>query len=253
VRGFLVKFVRTKIPSAEPIETPRPKVPNWDTTPFGQIDVHTFYGLQREPVETDVFQDFVIDDSRIDNPNPVSYLWADACGGNTISAVVDKHENPRHLRVSFDNKVRTYSSNIAIRPVGERAVRCKGKRYLSFDTRVAKDPADAEALDEVFCGARVVDRWLQHWAYGPHGRYRPLKVTKSWTTQGLDLSSGEWWLFPADGNRFHGPAQPDFSIISSLVLEFGSDNIDRPGPGRSTVLIRKCVFTSPPPNALPSP
>jgi hypothetical protein len=251
VRGLLVKFVRTKIPSTGPIETPRPSVSNWDTIPFGQVDVHTFDGLQREPVETDVFQDFVIDDGRIDNPNPVSYLWADACGGgNTISAVLDSEDGLPHLRISFDNKPRTYSSNIGIRPVGERAVLTKGNRYLSFDARVDKDPADLKALDEVFCGARVVDRWLQHWAYGPQGRYRPLKITKSWPTQVLDLGSREWWLFPADGNRFHGPAKPDFSIISSLVLEFGSDNIDRPGQGHSTVLIRKCVFTSVPPPSL---
>jgi hypothetical protein len=205
------------------------------------VPLYTFLGLQQRLTHEAIFQDFQIDKDRIDNPSPVSFLWADAYRGNFISASIEERDPP-YLRVEFENRPYSYASNVAIRPRGARALARDGRRNLIFEAKT--DAASTErpkALDELFCAARVVNGWCQHWGYGPLNRYRPLKIRDRWEEQMIALDSDEWWIFPSDGNRFHGPRQPNFDAIALLILEFGGGSKsgqDRPDGGSGVVLIR---------------
>jgi len=212
----------------------------WKGLSLDRLPLYTFYGLQQELRNEDCLQNFKIDRQRYDNPNPVSYLWADVYRGSSISASVEEAEPP-HLSITFENKPSSWPCSIAIRPIGARAITTRGRPILALDARLSTDIySDASALPEVFVAARVINGWCQHWAYGPGaGRYRLLPIAGAWNTIEIPIASDDWWLFTSDGNHFFGPSEQNFSIIASLVLEFGSDGIDRPGPGRATVLIRE--------------
>jgi len=229
----------------EAVKAPRPDPPleplspyAWDNMPLRSAHLYTFGGLRRETRNDSLIQDFKIDRQRYINPNPVSYIWADVYRGGWINASVEESDPP-HLSVAFENKPSSWPCNIAIRPIAERAVLTDGKHTLCIEARLAAERFDAGTLAEVFIATRIINGWYQHWAYGPGtGRYRLLPITESWSTIEISLTSDDWWLFNSDGNRYYGPQQPDLSIIGSIVIEFGSDGIDRPGPGRATVLIR---------------
>ena len=211
----------------------------WESVNLGRVPLYTFCGFQRNLRNEDLLQDFRIDRQRYDNPNPVSYLWADVYKGGSINASIEEADPP-HLSVTFDNKPVSWPCNIAIRSIGEQAVTTRGRSTLAFEARLAAEVrSDASMLTEVFIAARVINGWYQHWAYGPGpGRYRLLQVTEPWNIIEIPLTSNYWWLFTSDGNRYFGPQEHNFSIIVSLVLEFGGYGIDRPGPGHATVLIR---------------
>jgi hypothetical protein len=227
-------------PPSEPYLVNRTPDRAWENSNLEGIPLYTFCGLQREPRNADCLQNFKIDRQRYYNPNPVSYLWADVYRGSSISASVEEADPP-HLSVVFENKPTSWPCSIAIRPIAAQAVTTRGRPILALDARLSTEvAADARALPEVFIAARVVNGWCQHWAYGPGpGRYRLMQVTDAWSTIEIPLTAKDWWLFTSDGNHCFGPSKQDFSIIASLVLEFGSDGIDRPGPGRATVLIRR--------------
>jgi hypothetical protein len=195
--------------------------------------------LQMEPIETEIFQDFQVDRIRLDNPNPVEYLWVDVCSpDNSVIAAIGAEENRPHLLVKFKNSPRSWPGNVAIRPRGGRAVSTNGKRTLTFEARALGNMRNRESGTEVCCGARLVNGWCQHWAYGGERRYLPLPIGSTWKVLELPLDSSLWWHFPSELFRHEAPNYRDFSALTLLVLEFGSAEIDRPGSGEGVVLIR---------------
>jgi len=207
------------------------------------IPLYTFCGLQREPRDNHVLQDFKIDrQPRYKNPNPLSYLWADAYRGNSVTALIEEADPP-HLSITFENKPASWASNVAIRPIEQCAVATNGRSVLAFETRLSPEAHSGPSISpEIYIAVRVVNGLCQHWAhgseYGPTRRYFLFQVKQDWNTIKIPLTSkAEWWVF-ADGNHIFGPRTPDFSYISSLVIVFGGDGTHEPGPGSGTVLIR---------------
>jgi hypothetical protein len=220
----------------------RPVISRLETLRFDQVPLHTFSGLQRDVQETSVFQDFQIDPKRITNPNPVTHLWADVYRGCAITAAVEEADPP-FLSVTFENKPSSWPCNLTIRPTRERAVAADGYAALAFEARVDAAAVTAGSLQEVAIAIRVVNGWYQHWSYGPSGRYLLLTATESWQTFAVPLDPDEWWLFPSDGNHYYGPPTAEFTVIAGVVLEFGSHDIHRAGPGRATIQIRNVHLT----------
>jgi hypothetical protein len=66
-----------------------------------------------------------------------------------------------------------------------------------------------------------------------------LQATEDWDTFEVPLDSTNWLMFNSDGDHLNGPSRLTFEGISLLVLEFGGEGIDRPGPGSGSVLIRR--------------
>jgi hypothetical protein len=186
------------------------------------------------------FQDFVIKRPG-GNINAVYYLWADTYKACMINAYVDN--NDHFLRVAFNNKPGSYASNLAIRPYAEQALEnTYPKAYLSFEARIPPDQSDPSLLKEVSIGVRVVNGWLQHWEYSDKpGEYIQFAVEgNAWRKIQVELNSAHWSLFQGDGNLHHGPANPEFKILSAVVLEVGSYNVPgRPGPGAGILDIRQ--------------
>jgi len=52
-----------------------------------------------------------------------------------------------------------------------------------------------------------------------------------------------WKLFEGDGNYIYGPTVPDFSIITSVVVELGGRGSARPGEGKGAVDIGEITVT----------
>jgi len=211
---------------------------DWAGLRLGEVPLYTFSGLRADPRNEDLVQDFKIDRQRHENPNPVSYLWADAYRGNSITASVEEGEPP-HLSVTFENKPASWACNVAIRPIAERAVTTRRRAILAFETRLSEESySGASMLPEIFVSVRVANGWCQHWAYGSAGRYLPFQVTDTWNMVEVRLTSDTWWLFAVGDTNAFGPHTPDFSIISAVVLILGGPGAYEPGPGRGTVLIR---------------
>lgn len=212
---------------------------SWEHLRLAEVPLHTFCGLRLETREGDTFQDFRVDRRTYLNPNPVNFMWADVYRGNTVSAMIVEREPPE-LHLSFENKPMSYPSNVAIRPLEERALRCQNRSALCFEARVPEESQDATGeLDRVFLAVRVVNGWNQHWAHGPgNGIYRLLPVARSWTTISLPLRTDRWWRFTSDGNHCMGPVAPDFALLGPVILELGGEGVERPGPGRGRVSIR---------------
>jgi len=224
---------------------PAQRAPNneWEQFELSQLPLYTFCGLHRETQRTATFQDFRIDRQRYANPNPVTHLWADVYRGCTITAAVEEAEPP-HLSVAFENKPSSWPSNLTLRPVGEHAVVVGDHVNLTFEARVDSDASSAGTLAEVAMGVRVINGWFQHWAFGPGpGRYRLFYITDEWQSITVPLNGDSWWLFTSDGNHYFGPPKVDLDIIAGVVLELGSDSIDRPGPGRARVNLRGMHLT----------
>jgi len=214
-------------------------VKSWESLRFAEAPLHTFSGLRVGSRDDDSFQDFRVDRHTYLNPNPVSFMWADVYRGNTVSAMIMEKEPPE-LHISFDNKPRSYPSNVAIRPLQERALRTKNRTELRFEAQVPDELEEVTgALDRVFLAVRIVNGWNQHWAHGPgNGTYRLIPVDQRWTTIALPLESDHWWRFTSDGNHCLGPIDPDLTLLGPVILEFGGDGVGRPGPGRGRVAIR---------------
>jgi len=218
-------------PTAWVHEEKAPRI-DWRSLKLGDLPLYTFSGLRAGPRDEDVVQDFKIDRGRHVNPNPVSYLWADVYRGNSITASVEEADPP-HLSITFENKPASWASNVAIRPISESAVTRRDRPILAFETRLGP-----ESPPGIFISIRVANGFCQHWAYGLDGRYLAFPVTEAWNRIEIRLTSDEWWLFAVDGNYAYGPRNPDFNIISSVVLVLGGAGMTEPGPGRGTVLVR---------------
>jgi hypothetical protein len=224
-------------PSSPPHDQQLPRQ-LWEKAALKDIPLYTFCGLQRTARDEDVLQDFSIDPARYMNPNPVSSFWADTYRGGSISAIVEQEEPP-HLRIEYDNKPASFPCTITIRPIGESAITSRGRRAICFQARsVTETPAETDAASDIFVGVRLVNGFCQHWAYGPAHRYKLLNIPHEWTEIVIPIAEAQWWLFTSDGNTYFGPDEYNFSIIAEVVFEVGSYGLDRPGPGRGTLLVR---------------
>jgi hypothetical protein len=205
---------------------------------LAEVPLYTFCGLRLKPRDGEIFQDFRVERHDYINPNPVSFMWADAYRGNAISAMIIERDPPE-LQVSFENKPMSYPSNVAIRPLEERALRRQNRTTLCLEAAIPDGFEESGVLDEVFLAVRLVNGWNQHWAHGPGaGTYRLFPVGKRWTTISLPLQSDEWWRFTSDGNYIVGPVDADFSLLGPVIFEVGGEGVGRPGPGRGRVSIR---------------
>ena len=200
-----------------------------------------FYGgLDKVTRNDNNFQDFKITRPG-GNINAVHYLWADTYKASTINAHIDNDDH--FLRIEFNNKPGSYASNLAIRPYAEQALQnTHTKAYLTFEARIPPKYSKPSMSDSVAVGVRVVNGWNQHWEYSDKpGEYIqfPIKDSK-WKKFQVDLSSSHWNRFQGDGNRFSGPANAEFKIISAVVFEVGSHNVPgRPGAGSGVLDIRE--------------
>lgn len=177
------------------------------------LKLHTFYGLGEDISNNEVLQDF----SMKTQSCPIQFLWV--APDNKLCPTINQQENS--LRISFENQCEG-GSNIAIRLV-ENKPHYKAEEYnfLTFEVRLPED-----SNKNVLLAFRVVNGWLQHWHYAKQSdTYTTylLKKTDNWQFIALDLNdSNNWRLFKGDGNYIYGNEQVDFSIISSIIFEFGS-------------------------------
>jgi len=219
--------------------------------PFkSDLKLYTFWGLQDE-TESDILQDF---NMRGTNVNAIQFLWADASAGNIINAKINENQ---FLNISFDNKS-SAGSNVAIRLAGDKArLRSQKMRYVTFDLRIS------EGNEKVVVGFRVVNGWLQHWHYSNMAdSFRTILLGRrcsinsqtklsEWESFSIDLEEpSKWHLFKSDGNYLYGPDEANFSVITSIIFEFGVVEggqegalSPRPGRGKGELDIRQIRFT----------
>jgi hypothetical protein len=211
--------------------------------------VHTFFGLGPTVCQTA-------------EPSyaTVYHLWADAAGSE-ISVKFEEHELPGkgagHFRVHFVNAEQTYPGNVAFRPGGlcaldnsslEGAVHGAGLRYLSFEARLAA-AGPQDSLNSVAVGCRVVDRFGTDWMWR-NGNRVYVVTAPEWQPFDIDLADHAWSVFQPDGNHRYARSEPDFSLIVTVILEFGRDNGEkyRPGWGSGTLHVRNFQL-----NRVPAP
>jgi len=220
--------------------------------PFkSDLKLYTFWGLQDES-DSDVLQDF---NMRGTNVNAVQFLWSDASSENTITAKVNAEG--QFLHVAFEN-ISSAGSNVAIRLAGDKArLRSQKMRYVTFDLRIS------EGNEKVVVGFRVVNGWLQHWHYSNMAdSFRTILLGRrcsinsqtklsEWESFSIDLEEpSKWHLFKSDGNYLYGPDEANFSVITSIIFEFGVVEggqegalSPRPGRGKGELDIRQIRFT----------
>ena len=217
------------------------------------IKLYTFCGLQDKLSTDPILQDFSMKGRNI---NAIQYLWVDA--GNKLEPSINHQNNSLHIE--FDNKS-PGGSNLAIRPsTGKGRTKLQNMNYLTFEVNITEENKN------VLLGFRLINGWLQHWHYANGhdsfitlllGQYLNTGVnTNSWKSFSLAIEKPDKWsLFPRDGNRNYGPEEADFSIIASIVFEFGClegisindyQNLSlkhRPGIGKGEVEIRNLKLT----------
>ncbi|MEN6320984.1 MAG: toll/interleukin-1 receptor domain-containing protein [Syntrophaceae bacterium] len=186
------------------------------------------------------------------NVSAIQFLWADALHGNTIDAEHIKDQEA--LRIRFNHKG-GWGCNIAIRC--QDALACHNinrLRYLSFDVRIPLEEIQKkpklELLNEVGIALRIVDGRLQHWEYAlSPNQYYILPVNKTeWGGKSVKVDLHDfsrWHQFTSDGNIKVNYQGPDFSIIASVILMFGSPDQTpgEPRPGRGIIDIREFKLT----------
>ena len=171
-------------------------------------------------------------------------LWADTDG--SWIRVEEKEEPPgeNHFLVSFQNKDIGYPGNVTFRPNGDQPLDNRpaaagaqapphnaAKRYLGFSIRQVE--SDKGRLCLAF---RLIDRFGSHWAFAKGDTYQMESLdSHSPKTVRLDLAAPTWVLFGADGNWRYAGNEPDFSLVSAVVIEFGGPAKQRPGPGSGVV------------------
>jgi hypothetical protein len=124
---------------------PPPKIATaqgWQDRRLREVPLYTFCGYEEELRDDDIFQNFVVERQRYENPNPVSHLWADAYKGSWIMARVDETGGP-HLSATFENGPESWPCGFAIRPIGEKAVATGDRENIQFDAEVVPDSAEA--------------------------------------------------------------------------------------------------------------
>ena len=240
------KIEETKNKIVEEIDKTK-KFVSEDTIEINQL--YTLYGLkkqERKGVET--FQDFNVDYNSA-NVNAVSFLWADTLRGNEINASIIKSESELpFLRIKFDSKKDSYGCNLAIRPQNEQPLDNRlpnQKNYFLFDARIPEENETEkdENLKKIVLAFRVINGYMQHWEYANHPReYIQIPVEGNiWQTFALSLNDlDKWSLFDSDGNTIKGPKEPNFDVISSIILKVGRDTKKgEPGDGKGIIDIRR--------------
>jgi len=218
-------------------------------------DLYKLCGLKDLEFDTR-FQDFKVDrrpEGR--NINAVSYLWADTYLGNEINAkIVRDQEGSPFLNVSFSSANGSLGCNITIRPQNERAKHREMEfRYLTFLAQASLDGNNlGEDTDRIGLAIRIINGKFQHWDYGSGPReYYQLAIATSdsrWTPISIDLNdSSSWHHFTSDGNQYvseFDSEQPDFSVLSGLVIKLGKCGYlgEPAGPIRGSIRIKEIYF-----------
>jgi hypothetical protein len=201
------------------------------------------------PREDLIYQDFSPRNDTKKHVNVVQYLWADAFSQpeSWIRARVVPDEVD-YLDIEFENNG-FYPSNIAIRPKHEQALKCPPDHPMpTFEVRSLPppqgadgSPGDGKSRVLALC-VRVVDAHYTHGEYGfIEGQPNLIKMPSNgtWRTVQVDLGGSTWAKFSPDGNHLNPSKKPDFSILSSLVLEFGGESSLRPGRGGGHIQVRR--------------
>lgn len=212
------------------------------------LKLYTFHGLRPNTRSSNTIQNFEINrEQNGQNINAVHYLWADTYKGSKINASI-KSEGGFFLRVDFENYEFSYPCNIAIRPQCEEAIEVRQEKLFVFEARIPEEASQNNSLlKEVAIGVRVVNGWLQHWEYTARpGEYKLQNVSNhQWQKFSIDLNTNDvWHLFRPPGNYQYGPEDyPDFTIISSIIFEFGCFQVGRPGQGKGIIDIKDLKLT----------
>lgn len=226
-----------------------------------QTQYYTFCGLKQScAVGEWMFQDFIIGNKfqvktdlndRVEgtvNINAISYLWAyiGSRDSSEINVKILKEIGrfKQFLRIYFNN-IDSVSSNVAIRPRGEMAVKVpQGARKIVFHARKVEQTKMLDDNRNPTIGLRLINGFKQHWGYGlnPY-QYALSEITsEEWQRVEFDLNDNNWWLFTSDGNYLFGPTPVNLEVIAGVVLEIGIDGTFSPGPGSGTLDISEIHF-----------
>lgn len=227
--------------------------PGYNLKPFFTSGNEYFrmYGL-RGLRDSNLIQDFNVSRAGgTNNINPIQFLWADALYGNTISAKNIGERNS--LRIHF-NHYGGWGCNIAIRcQDGKACHNTNRSKYLTFDARIPSEEIKRikrrdrlKLLNKIGISIRIVNGKLQHWeyAYNPKEYITRNVEATEWDKELVKVNLSDennWHQFKSDGNIINEPDGPDFSIIASVILGFGSvpKCTNEPEPGSGIIDIRK--------------
>ena len=179
-------------------------------------------------------------------------MWADTYVHNSIQSSIEKNPTDGHfLRVIFNNNddQDRWLSNIAIHPIGEQALDNRSNDRLSLNSESLKIKARVQKNDDTYLEniaiiLRVCDKNLTYWEYANvPGQFTQICVaTGDWQDIHVDLTNhNQWQKFKSDGNRENPSLNPDFSVISGVVLALGGyNNIGQnPKPGKGMIDIHE--------------
>lgn len=193
------------------------------------------YGLSKKPVRRQLFQDFHPAGANI---QPVQYLWSDPRRGNSICAKLEFSATGQSaesfLRVLFNNLPNSLGCNFAVRPLNSEAVLTGGARTLVINARVPDD----SKTKEIGVRFRLVNGYMQHWQ-SISAEILEVKGDR-FQDFSVELDPSCWAIFSADGTGDGGPTQPDFSIITSIVLSIGGYERLAPEPTPAEGVIEIC-------------
>lgn len=217
---------------------------------------------------SNIFQDFNISRKSGTNVNAVHFLWADTFTNSHIKALIYIEKEQSFLRVWFENGQRTstqsehvkgWSANVKIKPRGDGAFKNYKKegllkyRYMKFSARVPEDELTPEDLKEAAVSIRLLDRRLTYWDYSmipKGGQPSQFLILSSWNEYKIDLISGGYGIFDADGNSTQvmknneGIPCPDFSIVAGITFVVGSytAGVEEPGLGKGIIDFKDIIF-----------
>jgi hypothetical protein len=249
--GKTIAFLNKNVPVPDNINSVQPGAapPSPNTPEDEYYRLYGLGGLRTDPL----IQNFKVSRTGdTHNVSAIQFLWADALHGNTIDAEHIKDQEA--LRIRFHHKG-GWGCNIAIRCQDTLACHNINRlRYLSFDVRIPLEEIhnnpELELLSEVGIALRIVDGRLQHWEYAlSPNQYYILPVNKTeWGGKSVKVDLHDfsrWHQFTSDGNIKVNYQGPNFSIIASVILMFGSPDQTpgEPRPGRGIIDIRELKLT----------
>jgi len=213
-------------------------------------DLYPLVGLLKDAAredEDDVpFQDWLMADIELEEPNnPVAYLWASATGSK-ISARVFEEDGKGVLQVEFENDGESFPCNVAIHPTAMIARKIKPEqRYLVFEARSVKiEPGDA-TCPIVSIAVRIRDANLQQWEYCKADS-RDHTVARV----GVDPKTFAFDLKPDGGKQRWMKLlartldeRPNFEVITTVIFVVGLGVLGkRPGMGKGVVEFGKLLL-----------
>lgn len=87
---------------------------------------------------------------------------------------------------------------------------------------------------------RLMDANYTQWTYGRQDVRHILAVPAddAWHECSVNLEDArQWQVFRLDGNHCYAAEQPDFSVLSAVIVEVGSEAEPRPGAGEGELEI----------------